>query len=191
MVTRVGADHLSQAVDVVVDLLRPAVDRDWTVPAGRLEWTCRQTAAHVAHDLAKYAAQLAGRAENSYLRFRLVVPEDAPQAELLRVLHACGRLLSEVVSAAPPSARAWHYGPADAAGFAAMGVGELLVHAYDIAQGLGIDWRPPADLCELVVERLLDPSDLDPTSHLLWATGRVDVPGEECAAGWVWQAALS
>ena len=33
---------------------------------------------------------------------------------------------------------AWHWGMSDAAGFAAMGVAEALVHTYDITQGLGV-----------------------------------------------------
>ena len=172
-------------------LLRPEVGRDWSAPAGELEWTCQQTAAHIAHDLAKYAAQLAGRVEQSYLSFRLVIPNDAPPTEVLRVVGACGRLLTESVAAAPGAARAWHWGPTDSTGFAAMGVGELLVHAYDIARGLAIDWRPPQELAEVVVSRLVDASYTDdPTSLLLWATGRVELPHRPRVEDWAWRAAL-
>jgi uncharacterized protein (TIGR03083 family) len=184
--------HVSQATDVVVRLLRPEAGRDWNARAGGLEWTCQQTAAHVAHDLAKYAAQLAGRAEHSYLNFRLVISPDVPPTEVLRVIAACGRLLTESVAAAPDAARAWHHGPTDPTGFAAMGVGELLVHAYDIASGFGIDWRPPRALAHVVVSRLLDISDADdPSTLLLWATGRVDLPGRPRVEDWVWRAAVS
>lgn len=172
-------------------LLRPQVGRDWSARAGGLEWTCHETAAHVAHDLAKYAAQLAGRAEHSYLDFRLVIPDDAPPTEVLRVVGACGRLLAECVAAAPADARAWHWGPTDATGFAAMGIGELLVHAHDIACGLGIDWRPPQELADVVVSRLIDSSSSDdPSSLLLWATARLDLPDRPRSEGWVWHAAL-
>jgi hypothetical protein len=34
-------DHLSQ---LVIDLWGSAVDRDWSVPAGALEWSCFTTA---------------------------------------------------------------------------------------------------------------------------------------------------
>lgn len=192
MRTSPRADHVSQAPDVVLGLLRPQVGRDWSGRAGELEWSCRQTAAHVAHDLAKYAAQLAGCVEQSYLNFRLVIPDDAPPMELLRVVGACGRLLAESISAAPAEARAWHYGPTDATGFAAMGIGELLVHTHDIACGLGIDWRPPGELAEVVVARLVDDSLVDdPSSALLWATGRLELPDRSRIEDWVWRAALS
>jgi hypothetical protein len=167
------------------------VGRDWSARAAGLDWTCRQTAAHIAHDLAKYAAQLAGRVEDSYLNFRLVIPNDAPMTEVLRVVGACGSLLTESVAAAPGDARAWHYGPTDSTGFAAMGIGELLVHTYDIANGFGIDWRPPDELAEVVVSRLFNMSyPDDPASLLLWATGRVDLPGRPRVEAWVWRAAL-
>jgi uncharacterized protein (TIGR03083 family) len=190
VLTSPRADHVSQATDVVLRLLRPEGGRDWSARAGELEWTCHQTAAHVAHVLAKYAAQLAGRVDETYLNFRLVIPYDAPPTEVLHVVGACGRLLTESVAAAG-AARAWHWGPTDSTGFAAMGIGELLVHAYDIAHGLGIDWRPPRELAEVVVSRLIDtPYTDEPTSLLLWATGRTDLPRRPRVEEWVWRAAV-
>lgn len=192
VLTSPSADHVAQATDAVLRLLHPQTERDWSAPAGELEWTCQQTAAHVAHDLAKYAAQLAGRAQEKYLNFYLVIPSDAPPAEVVSVVGACGRLLSDSVAAAPAAARAWHWGPTDSTGFAAMGIGELLVHAYDIARGLGIDWRPPHELAEVVVSRLVETSYTDdPASLLLWATGRADLPGRPRVGDWVWRAAVS
>jgi hypothetical protein len=79
----------------------------------------------------------------------------------------------------------------DAAGFAAMGVAEALVHTYDITQGLGVTWRPPDPLSQLVVARLLP--DAPPgraTQVLLWATGRADLEGHPRVSEWVWRAAL-
>jgi uncharacterized protein (TIGR03083 family) len=182
---------VSQATDVVLRLLRPAVGRDWSARAGGLAWTCHETAAHVAHDLARYAAQLAGRVEERYLDLRVVIPSDAPPTEVLRVVGACAHLLAASVAAAPAGARAWHWGPTDRTAFAAMGIGELLVHGYDIARGLGIDWRPPDALADAVVSRLVGlPHDADPASLLLWATGRGDLPGRPHVEHWVWRAAL-
>ncbi|HEX2576551.1 MAG TPA: maleylpyruvate isomerase N-terminal domain-containing protein, partial [Aquihabitans sp.] len=122
---------------MVLDALGPLADRDWTSPAGVLEWTCHQTASHVASDLVRYAVQLAGRTDDAYLRFTVVVPDDEPPAELLRLMSGCGLLLAAAVDCSPADARAWHWGPTDASGFAAVAIGELLVHAYDIAHGLG------------------------------------------------------
>jgi len=52
------ARDVEQAVAVMTSALRPAVEADWTVPAGGLDWSCWQTAAHVAHDLLAYAGQV-------------------------------------------------------------------------------------------------------------------------------------
>lgn len=179
------------ATSQVHDVLHGLADRDWDAPAGGLTWSCHQTARHIAGDLTKYATQLAGRVDDAYLRFAVTAAPDEPLEELLRLIDACGRLLGTVVDSAPPEARAWHWGPTDASGFAAMGIGELLVHTYDITSGLGADWRPPADLAELVVSRLMEhaPSIARPSSLLLWATGRMELPGRQHVSDWVWRAA--
>ena len=74
-----GAAQVLEAVSAMVKALEPYVRRDWEAPAGGLEWSCRATAAHVAHDLAAYSAQLASRTSQQYLPFELVVrPEAVP-----------------------------------------------------------------------------------------------------------------
>jgi hypothetical protein len=193
-VDRVGGDHVEhveQAVAEMASVLSPRADADWRVPAGSLTWTCWQTAAHVAHDLASYAAQVAGRATGGYLPFDLVVAPGAAPREVLGVVAACGRLLGHAVAAAGPGPVAWHWGMSDAAGFAAMGVAETLVHTYDITQGLGVAWLPPEPLCEPVVARLLPDAPPGAAAEvLLWATGRADLAGHPRVDGWVWRAAL-
>ena len=149
------------------------------------------TAAHVAQDLASYAAQVAGRATAGYLPFDLVIAPDVAPGEILRVVSACGRLLSIAVAGAAPGPVAWHWGMSDAAGFAAMGVAEVLVHTYDITQGLGVAWRPPEPLSQLVVARLLPDSPPGTASEtLLWATGRAGLTGRPRVTEWVWRAAV-
>jgi hypothetical protein len=189
-VVEVGAEEVAAAGDAALDVLGPLVDRDWGVRAGTLEWSCARTAVHVAGDVAKYAAQLAGRVEGGYLRFRLAVAPDEAPREILRVLGAAVQLLVAAVRTAPDDARAWHWGPADRSGFAAMGVGELLVHTFDIASGLGVGWRPPAPLAEAVRARLMpDLPPGDAADVLLWATGRAPLDGRPPAGDWVWRAA--
>src|SRR4029077_3382346 len=143
-----------------------------------VDWSCAQTAVHLANDLIKYAAQLAGRVDDAYLRFRLdVAPDEAP-GEILRIVSSAGHLLAAAVDIAPDDTRAWHWGPTDRSAFAAMGIGELLVHTYDIASGLGVVWRPPASLAGVVLDRLVPdaPRD-DAAAALLWATGRIELDG--------------
>jgi hypothetical protein len=182
------AEQIAAAVEVAQGVLRPLVDRDWTVRAGDLEWSCAHTAVHAANDLVSYAAQLAGEVDDAYLRFRLVVAPDESPAEILRILTAAAQLLIAAVETAPDDARAWHWGSTDRSAFAAMGIGELLVHTYDIASGLGVDWRPPASLADVVLARLMpDAPPDDPAAALLWATGRIDLDGQPPVDEWVWR----
>ncbi|GAA1985163.1 maleylpyruvate isomerase N-terminal domain-containing protein [Kitasatospora viridis] len=180
------------AVRESVALLAPHTGADWSVPAGSLTWSCRETAAHIAHDLLAYAGQVTGAAGGGYLPFDLTVHQDADPAELLRVITACGRLLGTQLAAADPADRAWHWGPTDPSGFAAMGTAEVLLHTTDIAGGLGLDWRPPAGPSARVLERLFPQAPAgDPVDVLLWQTGRGELPGRERLTSWVWKAALN
>ena len=181
------------ATSAVLDVLEPLAHRRWSSRAGDLEWTCHRTAIHVASDLMKYSAQLAGHTEDAYLRFAVTVSEDEPPEELLRIIKGCGRVLGSVVDTSPADARAWHWGPTDASGFAAMGIGELLVHTYDITRGLRHDWRPPGDLAGTVVSRLRRgaPAIDDASALLLWSTGRIDIPGLDHVDDWLWRGAAS
>ena len=188
----VGSQHVEEAVAEMAAVLTPQDEVDWQVPAGSLEWSCWETAAHVAHDLLAYAGQVAARATVGYLPFDLVIAPEAAPREVLGVVSACGRLLSNAVANAGNGPVAWHWGMSDAAGFAAMGVAETLVHTYDITQGLGVAWLPPQPLCQLVVDRLLPHSPPGrATEILLWATGRADLKDHPRVGEWVWRAALS
>lgn len=182
---------VDQAVDEMVRVLTPHVGKDWGCRAGTLEWSCWTTAAHVAHDLLAYAMQVAARPDSGYLPLDLVIRDDASPGDILRIVKGCGRLLSDALSAAEPTVRAWHWGPTDPSGFAALGVNETLVHTFDIAQGLGIDWRPPNSLCAAVLARLFrDAPAGDPVQVLLWSTGRADLDGHPRVTSWVPKAAI-
>jgi hypothetical protein len=188
----VVARDLDDAVAEVLAVLTPHAGLDWHRPAGALEWSCWATAAHVAHDLLAYAGQVAARATDGYLPFDLVTTPGASPREVLTVVAACGRLLSDVVANAPAGPVAWHWGMSDASGFAAMGIAEALVHTHDITHGLGVTWLPPDALSRLVVDRLLPDAPHGPAPQvLLWATGRADLDGHERVTEWVWRAAPS
>ncbi|MCX5213814.1 hypothetical protein OG689_31865 [Kitasatospora sp. NBC_00240] len=183
---------VDQAVAELLAVLEPQPDGPrWQARAGTLDWTCRETAVHVAHDLLAYAGQLTGRPAAGYLPFDLTVPAGATTAEVLRVVAACGGLLSSALATAAPGTRAWHYGPCDPAGFAAMGVAEVLLHTYDITRGLGVPWLPPAPLCAAVLERLFPGAPAgDPVQVLLRSTGRAALDGHPPLTSWSWQAAV-
>jgi hypothetical protein len=184
-------DHrdVDAAVAEMLRILSPRAAQDWAVPAGPLEWTCWQTAAHVGHDLLAYAGQLAAQASHAYLPCDLNVRPTASPTELLQVVGACGRLLSSALATSSPSARAWHWGPCDPEGFAAMGVAETLLHTYDITRGLSVEWLPPAPLSAAVLDRLFPAAPPgDPSQVILWCTGRADLDGLPHQESWRWDA---
>ncbi|KIR61964.1 MULTISPECIES: maleylpyruvate isomerase N-terminal domain-containing protein [Micromonospora] len=189
--TDTGGAGVRAAIGEMGRVLGPHTDADWTVPAGTLEWSCWTTAAHVAHDLLAYAGQLAGRPADGYLPFDLRVSPTATPAQVLTVVAACGDLLATAVDAADPGVRAWHFGPCDPAGFAAMGVAETLLHTHDITRGLHVDWQPPAAPAAAVLTRLFpDAPPGPPAEVLLWMTGRAEFDGRPRRTSWTWQAAL-
>lgn len=185
-----GAD-VRDAGEEMTRVLDPHRDHDWAVPAGTLRWSCWTTAAHVAHDLLAYAGQVTGRPDDAYLPYDLRVSPTATPAQVLTVVRACAGLLAAAVDTAPPETRAWHFGPCDPAGFAAMGVAETLLHTHDITLGLGVPWQPPHRLSARVLRRLFP--DAPPGAApevLLWLTGRGELPGRARRTSWTWRAAL-
>lgn len=168
--------------------LEPLIDRDWSVPAGDLEWSCRYTLGHTGNAILFYAVNLATRSTTrcssgeSKLELSL--------EDLLGSLEGRAFALAEVVGAAPPDARGFHgQGPADPSGFAAMGCDEMLIHTYDIMSGLGESLDPPRDVCERTLGRLFPwvARDGDPWTTLLWANGRAALGDRpRLSAEWGW-----
>ncbi|MBC2904323.1 hypothetical protein [Streptomyces cupreus] len=173
---------------MAVAALRGADASDWSVKAGSLEWDCWETVEHLADDLFAYAVQL-GPAKPP---LDTHVPFAWSRKRPLQVLEAGGALLTAIVRTTPPTVRAHHvFGASDPEGFAAVGVVETLVHTHDVAQGLGLDWTPPADLCDRALTRLFPdaPTDTDRWPTLLWATGRAELPGRPRLTKWRWYGA--
>ena len=191
----VTADDLDAAVSTTVTTLRPATGRDWSVPAGALEWDCWHTAEHIGDCLLSYAGQLVAQPTTRFVRFEVYADTDAAPAEVLEFAEAGGRILAATVRACPPQVRGWHpTGMADPEGFAGMGCVEALVHGHDIAQGLGLALDPPRKVCSRVLARLFphavaELADLDPWMALLWTTGRIALPGRPRVAHWRWHGA--
>ncbi|MDX6394768.1 MAG: hypothetical protein QOJ73_5831 [Streptosporangiaceae bacterium] len=197
------ADDLDRAVQLAVAVLREAPAAAWDGQAGSLEWDCWETAEHLSDALFSYAVTLGPRTPPldgdvpfAYESRRPGGPEIAIHADraagpagLLLVLEASGALLAAMVRTTPSRVRAYHsFGVSDPEGFAAMGVVETLVHTYDLAEGLGLAWVPPADLCSRALARLFPevPGTTDPWLTLLWATGRAELPGYPRRATWRW-----
>ncbi|MEV4949130.1 hypothetical protein [Streptomyces sp. NPDC053755] len=204
-----AADDLQHAVRLCLATLRGAsaagTAADWQRPAGSLTWSCWETAEHLADDLFAYAVQIGLEAppldtEVPFLwtRRREGGPANVTFADpaagvpgLLQVVESCGSLLTALVRTAPADRRSYHcHGVSDPAGFAAMGIVEVLVHTHDIALGLGVPWTPPAGLCARTLTRLFPdaPTDTDRWPTLLWATGRGDLEGHDRLTSWRWHA---
>lgn len=175
----VGPQDVRAAAAACRDALAGYVDRDWSVRAGELDWSCRQTLDHIPNALVFYASHLAIAAREKLPRTR-DGGERLTVAELLVSVEVTAAVLEHVIRAAPASTRAFHpAGMADPSGFAAMGCDEVLIHTADIAAGFGIDFRPPEELCGRVLARLFPwaPTDVGPWESLLWANGRTALPG--------------
>ncbi len=167
-------DDIRETASVCRRALQPAADLNWDRSAGDLEWSCRTTLAHILAALLFYAINLAMRSTEP--RASGQADPTLPIPELLEALEGRAALLAEVCTVAPPGARGAHdeWGMPDASGFAALACNEMLVHAGDIASGLGIGFDPPRDICARVLARLFPwtPRDEDQWETLRWASGR-------------------
>ncbi|MEU9214155.1 GNAT family N-acetyltransferase [Streptomyces sp. NPDC048415] len=190
--TDMGGEQLAEAVAGSAAVLRGAAGRDWEgVKAGGLEWSCRQTAEHIAGCLLSYAGQLAGRPAEAYVPFDMVMEDGTDNAGVVDVIETMGALLASAVHTTPREVRAFHPYPfrsASREGFATMGVTEVLLHTHDIAEGLGLTYEPPAALCEAVLTRIFPHVRPGPDHWrtLLWATGRGELPGRAPLTKWLW-----
>jgi hypothetical protein len=185
-------DDLATAARLCRLALEPALERDWGVRAGDLEWDCRRTLDHIADTLFFYAALLATRTTARMPPPRNGDPAASP-AQLLTTVEAAAAILADVVRAAPPQTRAFHpAGMADVTGWLGMACEEVLLHTDDIAQGLGLAFRPPDELCIRIAARIFPwaPADADPWDALRWAAGRAALPGRErLGPDWWWHCA--
>lgn len=190
--TELTPDDLLASASACRAALAPALECDWEVRARDMDWTCRRTLDHVVDVLFLYSAHLATLASS-----RRPPPRNgdlsASPAELLIAVESGAAVLAGVVRAAPSGSRAFHpAGMADATGFVAMGCEEILAHTWDIAEALGVTFVAPHDLAGRVVTRIFPwaPEDAPPWDALLWAAGRIALPGHQrLGAEWFWHCA--
>ncbi|MDP9332673.1 MAG: hypothetical protein M3Q30_05100 [Actinomycetota bacterium] len=170
---------------IVVDAWRSGVDRDWSVPAGTLEWSCWKTADHTVDCVFSYAFFLASRRQDTYPPFgELHALPNATPTDLVDGLQASATMLSAVIAIAEPDARAviglWpHAQTGTPRDFAARGALEMILHAHDVCTGLKIAFYPPNDVCVRLRDYVREwpgqarlPPTGDPWSDLLERSGR-------------------
>ena len=150
---RFSCEDVEQLVEVVARDWRRAAGNDWSARAGTLDWTCTQTADHAVDTTLAPAFFLASRKTDAYPDIGpFTLGPDARPEQLADGLEAAGRILVAVVGTTPPEVRAiiWRRpvetrGPADFVPRAGL---ELILHAHDVAAGLGVEFDPPTQMCE-------------------------------------------
>lgn len=202
--SRPHAADVRATVNTAMDLWSRLPDDAWDAPAFGLDWSCRETAAHVLDDLGGYAMQLsrAGGQESGYVPLQeFPVGQGRPEfifwpevaggtAGIVACLDAVGGLLEAVVASVPADRRGWHpSGTTDASGFAALGITELALHSDDLLRAHGARFAPPTGVVEGVLARLfphISASD-DHWLDLLAATSRTE---ETAGLDWTWDSSV-
>jgi hypothetical protein len=185
-VTAVDGDAVRAAAAAVRELLGRVPDGNAQVPV--MGATVTAVAHHLTGCLAWYAHDLAAGPDEAGAA-DWVPEQGAALVDVTISVAAWSEVLARTVDGASPDDRGFHsHGIADRTGFAAIGCAELLVHGTDVADALGLDWSPPADVVAAVLARLFpEVTDVeDPMVGLLWATGRADIPGRERRTQWTY-----
>jgi hypothetical protein len=196
---------LRAVVDDLLPRIAPIPDDAWDRPADHLEWTCRETVAHLMDDFTAYALQLAGATPptDDYLRVVeaaqvrpdgprfLILPEPAAGTPaIVQALDATAGLLEAVCATAPSQRRGFHpRGTADASGFAAMGIAECVLHAFDVLTAMDLPYAADAGVCAKVLDRLFTGAERteDPWQDLLAASGRTP---QTRGRQWTWDSSV-
>lgn len=179
--TPMQPDDLPNTAMLCHKTLTPWLDRDWSVPAGDLEWDCRKTLDHVINVQIFLGGNAALRSTSRVLPARNGDP-DAQLSDMLDAMVTTATMLECICAGMTPDERGFHpAGQADAEGFRAQGCAEMLQHTYDIAAGFGETFRPDEGICERIVARLFPwapgaDEHSDRWEALLWASGRIALP---------------
>lgn len=186
----VTPDDVNLAARQMLETLSPVLDRDWSIPAHGLEWSCRYTLDHTVNALVMYSMNLATRSPSRRSPLRGPI-EGQPVPQILTAVESAAAILAEVCKSAPDDVRGFHgEGMADWSGYIGMGCTEILLHTDDIARGFGIEFQADEALSRRVVDRLFPwaPQDGDGWQVLRWATGRTALPDrEQVGTDWSWQ----
>jgi hypothetical protein len=160
--TAFTCDDLERLADSVAAAWTAGAARDWSRPAGSVDWSCTTTADHALDCVIAPAVFLASRRTDAYpAGGGWTLAADATPATLIEGLHIVTRLHVALVSSTDPSVRAilWRRPaprvapPADFPPRAGL---ELALHAHDVCAGLGVPFAPPPDVASHLREHTRD-----------------------------------
>jgi hypothetical protein len=178
--------HVVQELDTLLSVMPTS---GWESAAANVGWSCWNTADHIASDFAHYAAQIIGQPRDHYVKFSFDTSRATTPDELREVVRVSGGLLAAAVCTATPGCLGWHpHGYFTAAGFAAIGAAEGLVHGHDIAAGLNMPWSPDEGLCEQVLSTVFPPHRVFASAFedLLSRTGRTQSAPDQPPPAWTY-----
>jgi hypothetical protein len=159
-----GSEHftvedLYELSSLVSQAWMSAADRDWSVHAGTLEWSCMRTADHAVDCVYAPVFFLASQRTDAYpdVGLDLTLGDRATPALLVQSLGIATHMLAGVVNDADPDVRAIIFrrpgmlvgAPADFIPRAGM---ELILHAHDVCAGLAVPFEPPQALARRLRE---------------------------------------
>jgi hypothetical protein len=190
-------DDLVALSELVAATWTAAADRDWSVAAGTLEWTCLATADHAVDCVYAPAFFLASRRLDGYPEAGsdLELGATATPELLVESLGLATRLLIAIVNDTPHDVRAVIFQrPSVLVGrpsaFVPRAALELALHTHDVCAGLRVPFEPPADLARRLREHTrpwplwtaafhgLGATD-DPWNDLVEGSGRSGMPLRE------------
>lgn len=184
---RFTVDDLHELSNLVATAWSSAAERDWSVQAGTVEWSCTRTADHAVDCVYAPAFFLASRRSDSYpdVGLDLTIGDDATPLLLVQSLEIATRILAAVVKDAEPDIRAVIFRrpsvlTAPPQDFLPRGAIELVLHAHDVCTGLQVPFEPPAGLCH----RLREHTRAWPMWTIAWSgLGCSDDPWGDLLAG--------
>jgi len=149
----VTADEFAQLLELGLGALDDVLDRDWSKPAGTLEWTCWETVDHMIDCVFSYAMQVASRAQSGFLPFgELHAAPSATPEDLVAGLRGVGAMFLAVVRDSPSDTVASDgVLMLDLSDWCARSAYELVLHTHDVLRGLGVDLKVPDELCRPIL----------------------------------------
>ncbi len=184
-----NGNSIATALDFSLLALSKSEESEWGNGAGRLEWSCLETLNHLINVTLNYSIRLATRSQNAIPVFR-DINSKIPVWDSLEIFKSTTQIVIALAKQMGKDDRVFHpAGMADSTGYVAMTCAEIVLHSYDISQGLGVSFTPDSDLVIKILTRLFPWVILssDPWLDLLWATGRADISGRESVdERWWW-----